>query len=331
MLATFPKFTVYPNAIQLPLPPRLAKPALPPRPIASTVSSSRSVVSPLAQASRLSGLFSFGSRSSTPSQQAPTALTAHSSSAPDHERDSIASSTTERTIPISSVVIDKRIVLAEISRTVHKATQRHIHTKLKEETNVPTWLLDRVDTFLSTLLPFVKLPANARRLQNPANGESKYGLQTNPLLWSKPPREVSSIFQSFYREVEDELERRSETERHGNLLTKPPPSTPPSPLPPTARSQEQREQILSALEQTLTTVLYPKLFTPDESDDSQHDDALSSRIAALNLLDLGLIHLGVDIDFNWGLKNEEAGEDEKSIAVKRMIKECGNGKWAWSS
>lgn len=35
---------------------------------------------------------------------------------------------------------------------------------------------------------------------------------------------------------------------------------------------------------------------PSNSDDLSHDEALSSRIAALNLLDLSLENLGVEID-----------------------------------
>ena len=36
-----------------------------------------------------------------------------------------------------------------------------------------------------------------------------------------------------------------------------------------------------------------RLFSPIESDDARHDEALSSRIAALNMLDLSLDHLGL--------------------------------------
>ena len=38
-----------------------------------------------------------------------------------------------------------------------------------------------------------------------------------------------------------------------------------------------------------------RLFRPSTSDDASHDEALSSRIAALNMLDLGLEHLGIDV------------------------------------
>jgi hypothetical protein len=50
---------------------------------------------------------------------------------------------------------------------------------------------------------------------------------------------------------------------------------------------------------------------PSDSDDLSHDEALSSRIAALNLLDLGLEHLGVEI--------EATAKDD----VQAVIKACG--------
>lgn len=53
---------------------------------------------------------------------------------------------------------------------------------------------------------------------------------------------------------------------------------------------------------------------PSNSDDLSHDEALSSRIAALNLLDLSLEHLGVEID-------PSAADDMTDV-----IKACGDSK-----
>jgi hypothetical protein len=57
-----------------------------------------------------------------------------------------------------------------------------------------------------------------------------------------------------------------------------------------------------------------RLFIPSNSDDLSHDEALSSRIAALNLLDLSLENLGVEID-------PSAVDDMKDV-----IKACGDSK-----
>lgn len=40
-------------------------------------------------------------------------------------------------------------------------------------------------------------------------------------------------------------------------------------------------------------MLINRLFSPLDSDDARHDEALASRIAALNMLDLSLDHLGL--------------------------------------
>ena len=57
-----------------------------------------------------------------------------------------------------------------------------------------------------------------------------------------------------------------------------------------------------------------RLFIPSNSDDLSHDEALSSRIAALNLLDLSLENLGIEID--------PSAADE----MRDVIKACGDSK-----
>lgn len=53
-----------------------------------------------------------------------------------------------------------------------------------------------------------------------------------------------------------------------------------------------------------------RLFMQSLSDDATHDEALSSRIAAVNILDLTLGHLGVDVG-------------ESVAAVESVVKACG--------
>lgn len=61
-------------------------------------------------------------------------------------------------------------------------------------------------------------------------------------------------------------------------------------------------------------IIFPRLFSPLSGDDASHDEALASRIAALNMLDLGLEHLGVPIP------SKKVKED-----VKLVVKACGAG------
>lgn len=59
-----------------------------------------------------------------------------------------------------------------------------------------------------------------------------------------------------------------------------------------------------------------RLFMQPSTDDSSHDEALSSRVAALNMLDLGLRHLGIDV-------GETANaSDELDVVVKA----CGESE-----
>lgn len=52
------------------------------------------------------------------------------------------------------------------------------------------------------------------------------------------------------------------------------------------------------------------------TDDASHDEALSSRVTALNLLDLGLGHLGIEV-------GEAINEEELDLVVKA----CGDSEY----
>ncbi|RPD76245.1 hypothetical protein L226DRAFT_460479 [Lentinus tigrinus ALCF2SS1-7] len=69
-------------------------------------------------------------------------------------------------------------------------------------------------------------------------------------------------------------------------------------------------RVMDAVEKTVCSLFYDRLFLPPGTDDASHDEALSSRIAAVNLLDLGLGHLGVEVG--------RAGRE-----VDALIKACG--------
>ncbi|KAI1796735.1 hypothetical protein LXA43DRAFT_572364 [Ganoderma leucocontextum] len=69
-------------------------------------------------------------------------------------------------------------------------------------------------------------------------------------------------------------------------------------------------QIMDVVEKAVCSLYYDRLFLPPGTDDASHDEALSSRIAAVNLLDLGLQHLGVEVG--------TAGRQ-----VEALVKACG--------
>ena len=53
-----------------------------------------------------------------------------------------------------------------------------------------------------------------------------------------------------------------------------------------------------------------RLYMQPKADDASHDEALSSRVAALNLMDISLEHLGVDV-----------GKSVEEVEV--VLKSCG--------
>ncbi|KAL7314121.1 hypothetical protein PS15m_007772 [Mucor circinelloides] len=69
---------------------------------------------------------------------------------------------------------------------------------------------------------------------------------------------------------------------------------------------------LDTIETYICNQLYDQLFTNPEGDEAMQDEALESRIAALNLLDLNLQHLGVTIE------NEQDNEH-----LTQIVKEAG--------
>lgn len=56
-----------------------------------------------------------------------------------------------------------------------------------------------------------------------------------------------------------------------------------------------------------------RFFRPSTSDDASHDEALSSQVASLNMLDLSLAHLGVEVP---------AGAEN---GIEEVVKQCGQG------
>ncbi|KAH9849874.1 hypothetical protein C2E23DRAFT_736274 [Lenzites betulinus] len=69
-------------------------------------------------------------------------------------------------------------------------------------------------------------------------------------------------------------------------------------------------RVMDTVERAICSLFYDRLFLPPGSDDVSHDEALSSRIAAVNLLDLSLSHLGVEV----GRATRE---------VDSLVKACG--------
>lgn len=177
--------------------------------------------------------------------------------------------------------------------------KREVQDALKEA-GVSSWISERVFTFMTPFLPVMK-----------SKKTGIYGLQDETLS-SKPISELSDAFQEFYEELEQEIRNVRGTPKKSDdaLSTQ------------TGGDVIEREkshngalkvrEIMEAVEKVICTTVSDRLLRPDTSDDAQHDEALASRIAALNLLDLTPEHLGVDV-----------GNNDRALA--ELVSQCGKG------
>lgn len=75
------------------------------------------------------------------------------------------------------------------------------------------------------------------------------------------------------------------------------------------------------------------LFAPLTADDLKHDEALSSRVAALNLLDLSLDHLGVKTK-EADTENADPSKQERDKVVAEglgaLVDRVGKGRFCYA-
>ncbi|KII87103.1 hypothetical protein PLICRDRAFT_42742 [Plicaturopsis crispa FD-325 SS-3] len=272
-LHLYPVFSLPSYTSLLPIPPRTAgpsKPTLPPRPGARLSSSPGS-------SSRISNPFAslFGKPTATP-------LSRPNTPPPPSQHD------IEHVVEVSAFTIDRRIVRKDVGKEITKA----LKTEIKESlAGTPSWVVDRVQNFSVGLYPLVKAPK-----KSPPPPEGGVSPPPSPYMVNASeeiPEELSEKFQDFYALLEQDLRaggspllgrRREDVSADDD------------------RERERRvesdsrvREILESVERTICTLFYDKLFLPSTSDDASHDEALTSRIAALNMLDLSLEHLDVHI------------------------------------
>jgi len=196
--------------------------------------------------------------------------------------------------------------------------------------DIPEWVADRVNEFVlgAGLYPFIKeklLPPGLgglgqKRLEvaiagrgavlrrerkgadvtTDAEEDSHYTYAV--ANWVETPEEISQVVQDFYNSLEKEVRERSsgrvpekEEQRQDTLVTR----------------------IVESCEDVLGSLFYDRLFIQPTSDDASHDETLSSRAAALNMLDLTLRHLDIDVG--------QAREQDVDIVVKA----CGDSGFSF--
>ncbi|KAF7319401.1 VPS9 domain-containing protein [Mycena chlorophos] len=284
----YPEFGVPSYTAALPLPPRIPPP-LPPRPRGSQPSSSpQSLPSRLPNINPFASLFGGSSHGPKNAQQQPPApsppASLHEAIHPDQPLD------------VPAFTIARKVVRKDVARAVDRALRAEIHACCSS----PPWVAERVDSFVAPWYPFTRVKRSGgggdKGTVNFVVGDPLGGMQ---------PEEIGEMVQGFYAKLEDDLRngggRRKASEASEAELSE--------------KEQEDKEasirEVLATVEQAICGLFFDRLFAPPSSDDPSHDQALSSRVAALNMLDLNLEHLGVDVP------------PEATEGLEAVVKACG--------
>lgn len=82
---------------------------------------------------------------------------------------------------------------------------------------------------------------------------------------------------------------------------------------------------LEHIERILTVSLYDRIFSCPASGDAAEDEALASRIAALNIMDLSLDHLGLDLGGAGGSDGWDASGRTVRDSLEEIVGHAGKG------
>ncbi|KZV98757.1 hypothetical protein EXIGLDRAFT_727083 [Exidia glandulosa HHB12029] len=180
-------------------------------------------------------------------------------------------------IEVSALAVSGKVIRKEIYRDITIGLTTELKSALSD---LPPAIVSKILSFVAPLYPSPK-----------SSKSSTAGALVAPGLGS-PPDVLSDAFQNFYYTLQDDLEQAKTDEKR-------------------TYTDDQAHAFLERVEGALGQLFYDQLYRPSESDDISHDEALASRVAALNMLDLSLDHLGVDTN----------GQTEE---VEAVVRSCGD-------
>ncbi|KAF5316222.1 hypothetical protein D9619_006641 [Psilocybe cf. subviscida] len=306
----YPEFNVPSYSSSLHFPARSStssKPPLPPRPQARPGA-------PAASTSRISLPFAslFG--------QAKVAAPVPSS--PPASIRSFDSSSQDVAAEVCAFTIDRRIVRRDVAKEVNKTLKAEVKAALEATSAsalghvpVPGWVVDRVHDITADWYPFIKQtpPLRKRKLNEKETSGSGYVVNA----YEENAGDAAERLQDFYFALEQDMraggtpfiskrkDKDAESEAEDEKV----------------RDKREHDRmggetrirdVMEVVESTITSLFYDRLFRQPSTDDASHDEALSNRVAALNMLDLGLGHLGIDTG--------EVNESE----LDAVVKACGD-------
>lgn len=256
----------------------------------------------------------FGSSSSTPrktgalSPDRPASPNASGTTSP---RPSVMSLEDEHDEGYSVVayVVDRGIRYTEIHKALVKAIRGAVRAELD---GLPDRVVDKVLRFVTGAVCPVSGGADSALLKAHHHGLGG-GDSDVPLDFSDPAH-AGERSQDFMEGVYDDLVRHFRAEgpkkwehdedAHEGYI------------------EDEAGDGTERVEAVVCRLLHNRIFSPLNSDDARHDEALASRIAALNMLDLSLDHLG--------LITQPAGEVEKGAIARglaTLVDDIGRGEF----
>ncbi|GAA5895468.1 VPS9 domain-containing protein [Sporobolomyces salmoneus] len=237
--------------------------------------------------SRLAALFSksASAQTSTPPES--------STSSSNGSIDSSPSSSTTKSLPnleIPVIVIGFPVRFSEVTKQVYSTLNEGLRSSLSQVEGVKgdQSALDRITTFVNRFQPPSPTWTSVFTPSTPSSTNS-----STISLFNTDIETISEAFQDLLHSTRLDLSRN---------LSIASPTAPPTTMDDSANLEdfgvleERVDSTLSELEDILlSTALYPHVFSPPFSSDAQDDENLASRIAALNVLELSLEHLGVEL------------------------------------
>ncbi|TIA93712.1 hypothetical protein E3P77_00687 [Wallemia ichthyophaga] len=217
-------------------------------------------------------------------------------------------------VEITVRTIDSSINYDDVKRELIKSVMDRIRERLE---GLPRKAIARVVQFVVQFYPAT--PSAAALLAKRA--PSKKSGSAAPKL--SDPETSTAVIQELYIKVRDEVssllwnERLSRRESADEEITE--------------REKEALEEevedeaslAVERVESVVTTEIFDLLFIPTNAEIIR-DDTLASRIAALNMLDLNLNHLGVQVpDAPLNGQNEGEAEADARKGLEDVVNDCG--------
>lgn len=183
---------------------------------------------------------------------------------------------------VTAYVLDKPVRYAEVHKTLVKAVRSAVRFELD---GLPDRVVDKVLRFVTGAVCPVYGSGDQALLKSHHHGLGASDSDV-PLDFADP-NAAGERCQDFMEGVYDDLARhyraepskKWEKDREAEALE--------------SYIEDEAGDGTERVEAVVCRLLHNRIFSPLNSDDARHDEALASRIAALNLLDLTLDHLGL--------------------------------------